>query len=114
MPPAATVQSVTIDNGIGQRSEVHSITIDFGGTIVSAPSSAFAVTRTSDGLSIPVTASTLTTLPSGATQVVLTFSGPNLDGSSLPNGNYALTIDGSQILDNLGHRTRRREQRRAG
>ena len=100
--PAATVQSVTIDDGTVQRSEVRSITVDFAGTIVSAPSSAFAVTRTSDGLSIPVTASALTTLPGGATQVVLTFSGPNLDGSSVPNGNYILSIDGSQILDNIG------------
>ena len=100
--PAPEVQSVTIDNGTPQRSEVRSITVDFGGTIVSAPSSAFSVSRVGDHLSIPVTASALTQLPDGNTQVVLTFSGPNLDGSSVPNGYYMLSIDGSQIFDNYG------------
>jgi hypothetical protein len=100
--PAPTVQSVTIDNGTPQRSEVRSITVNFGGTIVSAPSSAFSLSRVADNLSIPVTASALTPLAGGNTQVVLTFSGPNLDGSSVPNGNYVLSIDGSQILDNFG------------
>ena len=100
--PAPEVQSVTIDNGTPQRSEVRSITVDFGGTIVSAPSSAFSVSHVGDHLSIPVTASALTQLPDGNTQVVLTFSGPNLDGSSVPNGYYMLSIDGSQIFDNYG------------
>ena len=100
--PAPGVQSVTIDNGTPQRSEVRSLTIDFGGTIVAAPSSAFTLSRTQDNLSIPVTASALTPLPGGDTQVVLTFSGPNLDGMSVPDGNYVITVDGSQIIDNFG------------
>jgi hypothetical protein len=34
---------------------------------------------------------------------VLTFGGPNLNGTSLPDGRYKLTIDGSMILDNFGN-----------
>ena len=35
--------------------------------------------------------------------VVLTFGGPNLNGTSLPDGRYSLTIDGSKILDDAGN-----------
>jgi hypothetical protein len=100
--PAPTIASVTIDNGTPQRSEVRSITLDFSGTIVSAPSTAFSLSRVEDNLLIPVTASALTPLPGGNTQVVLSFSGPALDNGSLPDGHYVLSIDGSQILDSFG------------
>ncbi len=101
MTPAASVQSVTIDNGAIQRSLVRSITITFGGTIATAPSAAFSVTRVGDNLSIPVTASAVT-VGGGTSQVTLTFSGGALINGSLPDGNYTLSIDGSQILDSLG------------
>ena len=100
--PAPTLQSVTIDNGTPQRSEVRSITVDFGGTIVSAPASAFSLSRVEDNLMIPVSASALTPLAGGNTQVVLTFSGSALENGSLPDGHYVLTIDGSQVIDSFG------------
>jgi hypothetical protein len=50
----ASIRGVTVDNGAAQRSRVRSITVDFNGTVVSAPSSAFQLVRTGDNLSIPV------------------------------------------------------------
>jgi hypothetical protein len=98
----SSVNNVVIDNGTAQRSRVRSITVDFNGAIASAPSAAFTVTRTEDGLVIPVIASAPTPLPGGKTRVTLTFDGPSLDFGSLADGFYTLTIDGSQIIDGSG------------
>jgi hypothetical protein len=106
--PNASVSSIAqtiIDDGTAQRSMVRSITLDFNGTVVSSPSSAFTLTRTEDGLVVPVIASALTPLPGGKTQVTLTFGGPSLDAGSLSlsDGFYTLSIDGSQIIDSNGN-----------
>src|SRR5262249_19344224 len=95
---------VTIDNGTAQRSRVRSISVDFNGTIATAQASAFIVVRTQDGLSIPVVASAITPLPNGRSRVTLTFSGSSLEATSLPDANYTLSIDGSQIFDTNGAR----------
>src|SRR5262249_38350517 len=75
---------------------------DFNGTIVAAPSSAFTLVRTEDGLTIPVLASAPTPLGGGKTRVTLSFDGSSLEYGSLPDGYYVLTIDGSQLLDGSG------------
>jgi hypothetical protein len=100
----SSIYGVTIDNGTAQRSRVRSISVDFNGTIATAPTSAFTVVRTQDGLSIPVVASAITLLPNGRSRVTLTFSGSSLEATSLPDGNYTLSIDGSQIFDINGAR----------
>ncbi len=102
-PVTSSLSAVTIDNGTAQRSVVRFVTVDFNGTITSAPSSAFSVTR-SDGLVVPVTASSITPLPSGRSRVVLTFSGGSLQGTSLPDGRYTLAAQGGSILDSSGNR----------
>jgi hypothetical protein len=101
--PVSSIQTVTIDNGTAQRSRIRSVTVDFNGNITAAPSSAFGLVRTDDGLVVPVTVSALTPLLNDKTRVTLTFSGSSLDFGSLSDGHYQLLIDGSQILDGSGH-----------
>jgi hypothetical protein len=102
-PPLSALASTIIDDGTAQRSEVRSITLSFNGDIVSVPSSAFTLTRTEDGTVVPVIAAAPSYNPqTGITTVTLTFSGPSLDYSSLSDGYYTLTMNGSQILDNNG------------
>jgi Bacterial pre-peptidase C-terminal domain/Bacterial Ig-like domain len=102
--PLSTIQTVTIDDGTAQRSRVRSITLVFNGTITTAPSSAFSLVRTEDGLVVPVIASALTPLSGNRTQLTLTFSGASLAAGSLADGRYVLTIDGNQIIDSLGQK----------
>jgi hypothetical protein len=101
-PPISSIAQTIIDDGTAQRSMVRSITLDFNGTIVSAPSSAFTLTRIEDGLVVPVVVSALTPLPGGMTQVMLTFAGPSIIGGSLADGFYTLSINGSQFIDSNG------------
>jgi hypothetical protein len=92
----------TIDIGTAQRSAVRSITLTFVGTVTTIPSSAFTLKRTEDGQTFPVSVGSPVFM-GGQTFVVLTFGGPNLNGTSLPDGKYTLSIDGSKILDNFGN-----------
>ena len=64
-PSLSSLANIIVDDGTAQRSMVRSLTIDFNGTIVSAPSSAFTLTRTEDGLVVPVTASAPTYIGGG-------------------------------------------------
>ncbi len=91
-----------IDIGTAQRSAVRSITLTFQGNVTTIPSSAFILKRTEDGLAVPVNVGAPVYM-GGLTFVVLTFGGPNLNGTSLPDGRYVLSIAGSQILDNFGN-----------
>jgi hypothetical protein len=94
--------SSLVENGAVQRSAVRTITLTFLGHVATIPSSAFTLTRTEDGLTIPVVASA--PVVSGASSTVtLSFSGPNLNGTSLPDGRYNLLINGAQILDDAGN-----------
>jgi hypothetical protein len=98
----ASIQSIAIDDGTAQRSRVRSITLVWNGTVVTAPSSAFHLVRTEDGLVVPVVVSAITPLPGGQTQITLTFDGASLQAGSLADGHYTLSIDGSQIIDSNG------------
>jgi hypothetical protein len=90
-----------IDIGAAQRSAVRSLTLTFQGQVTTLPTSAFGLKRTEDGQTFPVVVGA-PVYSGGVTTVVLTFGGPNLNGSSLPDGRYILTVAGSQLLDNLG------------
>ncbi|MDR3619281.1 MAG: S8 family serine peptidase [Paludisphaera borealis] len=91
-----------IDIGAAQRSAVRSLTLKFQGQVTTLPTSAFGLKRTEDGQTFPVVVGA-PVYSGGMTTVVLTFGGANLNGSSLPDGRYVLTVAGSQILDNLGN-----------
>jgi hypothetical protein len=100
----AAVVSLTnsqIDIGTAQRSAVRSVTLTFNGDVTTVPSSAFGLVRSEDGQTFPVVAGT-PVFAGGTTSVVLTWGGPNLNGTSLPDGKYTLSINGSLILDNFG------------
>ncbi len=98
----SSLTQALVENGDVQRSAVRSIATTFLGHIASAPSAAFVLTRTEDGEVFPVVAST--PVVSGAsTGVALSFGGPDLNGTSLPDGHYVLTIDGSRIIDDAGN-----------
>jgi len=101
LPSALT--GIQIDDGSARRSAVRSITLTFQGNVVTLPSSAFNLKRTDDNQSFPVNVGA-PIYAGGVTTVVLTFGGPNLNGTSLSDGHYALTIDGAQILDNFGNK----------
>jgi hypothetical protein len=96
-----SVQSVLVSDASPQRSMVTSTTVVFS-TLVTLPAnpvSAFRLTRTGPGG--PVGDVTLAVDLSGSTalQTVarLTFSGPLTQFGSLIDGNYTLTVFGSQV-----------------
>ena len=89
-----SVESVTIDNGTGQRSMVRDITVRFD-TVVTVDPGAFSVT---DDSSNPVSFSQGTpTVVDGKTEVTLTFNAPGLIGGSLADGNYSLNVDKDKV-----------------
>jgi hypothetical protein len=98
----SVLTSNQIDVGTVQRSAVRSITLNFQGDITTIPASAFTLTRNEDGMTFPVVVGT-PSYSAGMTTVVLTFGGSNLNGTSLPDGKYTLSIKGSLILDNFGN-----------
>lgn len=98
----AVLTGTQIDIGTVQRSAVRSITLTFQGNVTTLPPSAFNLERTEDSQTFPVIVGA-PDFSGGITTVVLTFGGPNLNGTSLPDGRYELTIDGSQILDDAGN-----------
>jgi len=91
-----------IDIGTVQRSVVRSLTLTFQGDVTTIPASAFSLVRSEDGLAFPVNVGAPVYM-GGLTTVVLTWGGPNLNGTSLPDGRYTLSINGSLILDNFGN-----------
>ena len=110
---APTVQAVVFGDGMVQRSLVRSITVDFN-SVVSLANGSFELTRrnVSTGAFDPIAASQLTIQTSLATfnsgtqsRVSLTFSGSEVIGGSLADGNYQLRIvaanvtTGGQALD---------------
>lgn len=91
MPPQ--IQTIAVNNNAQQRSMVKTLTVTFD-RIVTLPanaSNAFSVIGPSGAAAFTPTSSTAT----GVTVVTLTF--PTYLGSSLPDGNYTLTVFGNQI-----------------
>lgn len=106
IPPAAVLE-VTINEdydgpgGTGQRSAVVSVTVRFSDGVElpwdGHPESAFRLSRQSDGATPSLIAADLST--DGDNSVVrLTFTGATaIDGSSLADGRYTLTIFASKV-----------------
>jgi hypothetical protein len=100
----SALTGTTIDDGTVQRSRIRSFTFDFAGNVISFSviPPAFLLRR-SDGLTIPLVLGSGTTVGGGHSHLVLVPTGPDLQGGSLPDGKYTLTIDGRLISDDAGN-----------
>jgi uncharacterized delta-60 repeat protein len=87
---APAVETVQINDGLGQRSMVNSVTVTFT-SIVNLPDSVFRLVNkaTNEPVGLKVSPSNAT----GKTVVTLIFTGAGITGGSLADGNYLLTID---------------------
>jgi hypothetical protein len=94
-----TVAGVQVNDGSAQRSSVSSLTVTFS-RLVSLDDGAFEV-RNQAGDLVPLEVSTYE--DNGKTVAVLTFTGPDLIGGSLADGNYFLTIRADHVHDTWGH-----------
>ena len=94
----AKIESVVVNDGSAQRSMVNSLTVTFDRVVTFDPG-AFGLQR-QDGseVSLNVAASVV----GGRTVAVLTFTGSDIIGGSLADGNYTLTIRGDHIRDEVG------------
>lgn len=93
----AKVTSVVINDGDVQRSRVVSVTVNFDRVVsfVGAPTAAFLLTRKSDAVAVGLSA--VVDNMGGFSAVRLTFSSGPLQGSSLQNGRYDLSVFASQF-----------------
>jgi uncharacterized membrane protein len=96
--PAARVESVVVNDGSAQRSMVTSLTVTFDHVVTLEPG-AFELRRL-DGsqVSLNVAAS----VAGGRSVAVLTFTGSDIIGGSLADGNYALTVRSDLVHDGMG------------
>jgi hypothetical protein len=106
LPPAAggaagrpaKIESVVVNDGSAQRSMVNSLTITFDRVVTFDPG-AFGLQR-QDGSVIDLNIAA--SLVGGRTVAVLTFTGTDIIGGSLADGNYTLTTRGDHIHDEVG------------
>jgi hypothetical protein len=94
----ARVESVLVNDGSAQRSMVTSLRVTFDGP-VTIDAGAFELRRADGSL---VALSVATSLANGRTVAVLTFTGSEIIGASLADGNYALAIRGDLVHDRFG------------
>jgi N-acetylglucosamine-6-sulfatase len=94
----AKIESVVVNDGSAQRSMVNSLTITFDRVVTFDPG-AFGLQR-DDGSEIGLNVAA--SVVGGRTVAVLTFSGSDIIGGSLADGNYTLTLWGDQIRDLVG------------
>jgi glucose/arabinose dehydrogenase len=94
------VSDFRIDDGTIQRSMVRSLQLTFDAIVnySGLPTDAFALTGPGGSYGLAVGA---TDNSSGHSIVNMTFTGPGLDNTSLPNGLYVFTVFGSQLVDGL-------------
>ena len=98
IPPAPALTSKQITDGNAQRSMIKDITYTFS-SAVTLTSSAFTLTRRSDGLSVPVSA--VNANPDGLSYL-LSFGGTSIIGGSLPDGVYDLVLHAANVRDGFG------------
>jgi hypothetical protein len=94
----AQVESVVVNDGSAQRSMVESLEVTFDREVILDPS-AIELSREDGSL---VTLSVAASLINGRTVAVITFSGPDIIGSSLADGNYTLTVRSDLVHDEYG------------
>ena len=95
-PP--TIESVVVNDGSAQRSMVNSLTVTFDRVVTFDPG-AFGLQR-QDGSEVGLNVAA--SVVDGRTVAVLTFTGSDIIGGSLADGNYTLTIRGDHIRDEVG------------
>jgi hypothetical protein len=103
-----TVQSLAVNDGSAQRSEVQSLTVTFSGPVTFAggngnAAAAFQLQHQTNGNNVTLAAA-VSTNGSGQTVVLLTFSGPETDPvtsgepmPSLADGIYTLTVFAANV-----------------
>ena len=94
----AQIESVVVNDGSAQRSMVSSLTVNFDGPVTLA-AGAFELSRQDGSL---VELNVASSIVSGRTIAVLTFTGPGIIGGSLADGNYKLTIKSDLVRDASG------------
>lgn len=92
------VESVTVNDGSAQRSMVTNLAVTFSGP-VTLDASAFQLRRHD---SLRVGLNVAASVVNGKTVAVLTFTGSDLVGGSLADGNSKLSIRGDRIHDAAG------------
>jgi hypothetical protein len=95
-PP--TVQSITVNDGSVQRSEVTSLTVTFNTQVSLAPG-ALEVQR-ADGSDVGINIAT--SVVGGKTVAVVTFTGPDIVDGSLPDGSYTLIVHSGLVQNSTG------------
>jgi autotransporter-associated beta strand protein len=114
VPGDPYVAGVQVNDGSAQRSEVESFTVTFSTAVTFSggdAAGAFQLKHLTDNTNVILSAAVSTDIQ-GRSQVVLTFSGPEIDphslmgnytNASLADGLYQLTIFGSAIVGSNGH-----------
>jgi len=92
------IEGIVVNDGSEQRSMVRSLTVTFD-SLVNFDSNAFELKRQDGSL---VALSVATSNLNARTVAHLTFSGLDILGGSLADGNYSLTVHGDLIYDALG------------
>jgi hypothetical protein len=94
----ARVEGVRINAGAAQRSMVNSLTVTFNSAVTVDPG-AFELRRQDGSL---VGLSVAASVVDGRTVAVLTFTGADIVGGSLADGNYTLTVRADRVHDRWG------------
>lgn len=96
--PQASVESIVINQTAVQRSKVTRIDVTFSDTItfVGVPAAAFTLSPSTN-----ITLNVSTSVVNNKTVATITFTGSAVIGGSLPDGNYSLTVNSSQITFGL-------------
>lgn len=96
----ARVAMLRVDDGSGQRSMVRSLQVTFDAIMsyVGLPGDAFTLSGPGGPYSLVVGA---TDNSSGRSVVSMTFAGPGVINTSLPNGDFTFGVLGAQLTDNL-------------
>jgi pectin methylesterase-like acyl-CoA thioesterase len=92
------VANVVVNDGAAQRSRVTSLTVTFSGIVTLDPG-ALELARQGQGL-IPLEVAS--SVVDGQTVAVITFSGPDIIGGSLADGDYTLTVRADRVRNSLG------------
>jgi hypothetical protein len=93
VPAPVTVTGIQINDGSAQRSLVTSLTVTFSGpvSLPAIPADAFQLVRQSPGGSVALNAVV------NGNAVTLNFTGGTVNGISLADGLYTLTVSKSQV-----------------
>jgi hypothetical protein len=96
--PPAKVESLVVNDGSNQRSMVNSLTVTFDHFVTIDPG-AFEL-RSQEGTLVGLNMAS--SVNGSETIVVLTFTGSDIIGGSLADGNYTLTIRSDVVHDGIG------------